>query len=313
MTVCVPCGYIERVDVEGDDLEQLISGRARVIGVKIFDKDKLIITLEVNGRTISVRGFPEIGSALKVVRPWEEPGWLEAQLREYGSLRAVARAYELTDRALKLMYAYAHGELGWRIQEGTELKRWTFLERYFASAMPSARPTALAVAEPLGVAQGIASRWVSEALKGKFFSSRFSPEKLAAIQSHERLGSAHVYFPGSDRSLAEFSLAREDGWPTLPAGLLNDLLPKLSSWETRSVIHEETALRVSLRHQGHVLDFEIEVSAQEGDPVSEAAELISIKASERGLLRFVFGDANVVGRVSKVYEASAGRPYDVGG
>ena len=297
--------------MEGEDLEQLITGKARVVGVKVYDQNKLRITLEVNGRAITLEGLPDVGPSLKLARPWEEAGWLEAQMREQGSLRAVARAYSLSDRALKLMYAYAHNQLGWRVQEGTELKRWTFLERYFALADPSARPTIDEVAKPLGITQGHASKWIAAALKGQFFSSRFSPEKLAAIQSRDRLGSTYVYFPGSDLTLSDFPLAQADGWPDLPIGLLSDLLPRLSSWETRSFDLSAHRLRASLRHEGHLVDFEVDVT-ESGEPFAlDDEEICSVRALKRGLLCFVLKKSETIGRVSKVYKASAGSRYVV--
>ena len=297
--------------VDHDELEHLLSGKKRITGVEITKDGELRVTFVVGEKSITLTGSAELGEAPTFARPWEKPGWLAEQFAEYGSLRAVGTAFALTERALKIMHAYAQNELGWRIQEGHELKRWAFIERYFAAADPSARPTLETVARPLGISQGHASQWKAEALSGKFFSSYFTLEKLLTIQNHSRLGARYVYFPGSALSPGDFALAQGEGWPTLPPGLVSDLLPRLSDWETKTIRAQHNRLHVALTHQDANLEFELTLTDEERPAPTEGAQLESIHMLEDrpGLRYFVLSGANVTGEVTRVLQASAGTRY----
>ena len=302
-------GYSRRVDK--DELEQLLSGKKTITGVEITKGEEgaeLRVTFEVNGREITLSGSAEVGEAPTFTRPWEAPGWLAAQYAEHGSLRAVAQAYGFTERATKIMQAYALNELGWRIQEGFEMRRWEFIERYFAEPNPGNRPTLESAARPLHISQGHASQWKAAALEGQFFSKSFSLEKLIVLQ-HQARGEQRVFFPGTDTSPRDFALSRTEGWPDLPAGLLNDLLPRLEGWETKGVRDTPAGLYINLVHREAALAFEIAVIDWEGARGEEIRTLQDIRGLENGLRRFDFVHAFVIGRVNRVLRASAGATY----
>ena len=298
-------GYSKRVD--RDELEQLLAGKKTITGVEITEDGELRVTFEVRGREITLSGSAEVGEAPAFMRPWENPGWLAAQYADLGSLRGVAQAYGFTERATKIMQAYAQNELGWRIQEGFELRRWEFIERYFADSDPSKRPTLGTVAQQLHISQGHASQWKAAALEGQFFSKYFSSEKLIVLQ-HQVKGGQRIFFPGTNTSPRDFVLGRAEGWPNLPPGLLSDLLPRLASWKTKDVQETPLGLSIALIHEGETLEFEVEATTREG-VISNGDVLLSVHALGDRLRRFDFKQGRVIGRLCLVLSASAGATY----
>ena len=299
-------GYSKRVD--RDELEQLLAGKKTITGVEITEDGELRVTFEVRGREIVLSGSAEVGAAPAFKRPWEEPGWLAAQYAEQGSVRAVAQAFGFTERATKIMQAYAQNELGWRIQEGFELRRWEFIERYFADPDPSKRPTLGTVAQQLHISQGHASQWKAAALEGQFFSKYFSFEKLIILQ-HQVKGGQRIFFPGTNISPRDFVLGRAEGWPDLPPGLLSDLLPRLAVWETGTVSQTPSGLHLALIHNRETLEFEIEVSRRDGALSSEDEALRNVYDLGDGLRQFDFTQGRITGRLSRILSASAGSTY----
>lgn len=301
--------------VAREKLQDLVEGRKRIIKVDIIGDDELLITMEVRGRIYTVRGQPEIGAAPTIVRPWEnedDPNWLLENYAEHGSFAAISEAFSLTDKAARTMQAYARDRLHWRIQDGNEMKRWEFIKQYFASPVPSERPNADVIAEQLRASKGNISRWKNEALAGRFFSKYFSLERLLELQNYQR--THYVYFPDTTFTPADFSLAHEDGWPMLPAGLLSELLPRLKGWKTRDVNIMSGTLRVNLLHAGEPIEFELETKPQNTAILKEASHLESIQAFEDhdGTLHLNFDTGETTGQVVHVIEARATPKFDQG-
>ena len=298
--------------VERENLQELIVGRKKIIGVEVVGDDELLITMLVNGREITLRGQPEIDAAPTFVRPWEDdPNWLNKNYAEHGSFAAISRAYSLTDNAAGTMQAYAKDRLHWRIQDGNEMKRWQFIELHFASPVPSKRPPAEQIAKQLDISKGNVSRWRTEALAGRFFSKYFTLERLLELQNYRR--THYVYFPDAEFSPDDFSLAQKDGWPTLPAGLLSELLPRLKGWETHGIQETSQGHRVKLIHTGKAIEFELVGVETRRGSVADAGQLNAIETLEDrdGILRFSFDAARIDGQVAQVHEARATPHYDL--
>ena len=299
-----------------EDLERLLgTGKKQIKNIEIADNGEVVITFLVRGKTVTLAGpVKSVEDAPTTETPWEDAGWLGREFRTHGSLRAVAKAHDFSAETRNKMILYARHTLGWRIQDGNELKRWAFLTHYFEEVDPKARPTFESICTELGISLGNAALWKREALAGKFFSNYFTYEKLVALQVQSRAGTHYVYFPGSDFTLADFSLAQMEGWPTLPTGLLSDLLPKLNGFETQGVTMSSRHLRLQLDHYGTPLDTKVALANAPAALESDAT-LEAIEALEHGVNAYYFAvgerRVEVLGKLTHVLQASTNADYKV--
>ena len=298
-----------------EDLEKLLgSGKKRIKSLEIADNGEVTITLLVGEKEVILErtAVDRIINAPLEELPWEEDStWLEREFRTHGSLPAVARAHGFSKQRLDRMVNHARRVLAWRIQDGHELVRWEFLSRLFAEVDPRVRPTLDALCTDLDISLGNASLWKGQALGGKFFSSYFNETKLGAIQ----IGDDYVYFPGTKLTAKDFRLAHHEGWPELPRGLLNELLPKLDSFETHQVSLSVSNLTLELTHRGAPLAFEValaEPTELPNDTALLAIEPLEPRSPVR-LYRFGVG-ARVLavhGTLRRVLQASTNIRYEV--
>lgn len=298
-----------------EDLEKLLGpGKKRIKSLEIADNGEVTITLLVGEKEVILErtAVDRIINAPLEELPWEENStWLEREFRAHGSFPAVARAHGFSKQRLDHMVNYARRVLAWRIQDGHELVRWEFLSRLFAEVDPKARPTLDTLCTDLDISLGNASLWKGQALGGRFFSTYFNEEKLRAIQT----GDNYVYFPGTNLTAKDFRLAHLEGWPELPAGLLNELLPKLDGLETHQVSLSGSNLNLELTHHGAPLAFEVALA--EPTEIPGDATLLAIDSLEPRnpvrLYRFGVGERllAVYGTLHHVLQASTNVRYEV--
>ena len=301
-------------------LEKLLGpGRKRFKSIEISDSGEARITVLVGDREVTIEGpITKVEGVPSEAVLWRDSTWLEREFRTHGSLRAAARAHGLPDETAYRMTQYARRKLNWRISEGNELKRWEFVARYFAETDPKARPTLTAVFEALDTSLGNASVWKKEVLAGKIFGARFTYERLVEVQTQTRADTRYVYFPGSKLKLEDFSLAQLTGWPSLPPGLLSDLLPTLDGLSTQTVKLEGRKLYLELEHAGTPLHFEVtlmEPASLDAEATLEAVAVVEENSVDRGVRRYTFrvGERRVEvrGRLTCVHQASAKGTYKV--
>ena len=194
-------------------LRELLSNEhSRILALKVSKDGRVAVTLTAAGRvfTLPSEFIDSLDDAmLERVPPWFEVGWLEAEFVRHGSVKAIGRARGLSHSEITAINVYAIQYLGWRIQEGNDLKRWELLSRFFKACDPQARPMLTHLALELSIPKGTASVWVGEALVGKFFSHTLSLEKLVLMQSSLL---DYVYFPGAE-SRIDYALLKVKGWP----------------------------------------------------------------------------------------------------
>ena len=270
--------------------------------------DRTDVTFTVSGRRFTLLKdavaayWEDLPVLLTHAPPWFEAGWLEREFRHHGSLSAVAEAHGLDASGLRALNHYAVKELGWRVQEGHDIKRWEFYTRFFDLPDADARPPLMALASELGVPKANASLWVKEARAGRFFSKRMSLETLAVMQS----GLVdHNYFPGESQQRGVYALLRARGWPTLPRGLLSDLLPLLKNVIFVSAEPRRGLLRFELEHLFRPLVFDLDAPP----PPFATDSLRAVEEGPQGALSFVFGEGRLQGTISRVHKADAGPFY----